>query len=70
MFVLAAFKTGIEGISFTGTPITSLWTNDTRLHKRGLHNFEPPEELGHEHQIITLCKRVKKKRKIRFCLNS
>lgn len=39
-------------------PVTCSWV-DARLHEGRLHDLEPPEELGHEHQVIALRARVR-----------
>lgn len=38
--------------------VTCSWV-DARLHEGRLHDLEPPEELGHEHQVIALRARVR-----------
>lgn len=50
---------------FTGTLITSLRMSNAGLDEGGLHDLKPPEELGHEHQVVTLKRGKKVSRKIR-----
>ena len=42
-----------------------MWTSDAGLDEGGLHDLEPLEELGHEHQVVTLKRGKKVRRKVR-----